>query len=191
MLSNFMRQLLIILCFIAISCLTGCAVGPHQIGMSKASWSQLDRQQQQKYIATYKQQHDYFMHQALYDEEKGPSIKVMFLQCQVMMPPFDHNVFIRPNVFALKAGSCTEVRLQAKSPYQKRSVYMPVCYRQKLISFDPSYIDPSKKQGTLFIHFHPNWSQGMTYYNLYSKGYVRLQSCAIRVQLINKAHNSV
>jgi hypothetical protein len=176
--------LLITLCSIALLSLAACSIGPRQIGLTQQAWQQLNKQQQKQHIQRYEELHNYFMHQAVTGKEKGPAIKVSIYYAKAMFPPFEKALYIKPASIIMPDGSCRKLQLIASESRERRKTKLSLCYIKNLLSLDPSYIDENKKQGTLFINHHPVWVQGVTYNNLQSKGYVRLQNCALRIKIV-------
>ena len=167
----------------------GCAVKPQQLGISQQTWLGYSKAQQKQLAASYNQQHNYFIQQAQFDNEQGANLRVLLLQGKAMMPPFKQAQSFKPAEVLMSPGSCQQVWLYAlQSANSKTSrvqrVQLQLCYRNKVLSLDPSFYQLDKKQGSLFIHYHPGWWDGMTYSGIHSSGYLRLQHTSMRLHLL-------
>lgn len=113
-------------------------------------------------------------------------IEIKISNGTALMPPFTNWQAFSPAVAAIDEGSCQETlltQLDGKAHISLRS-----CFKNKILSLDPSRYDSEKQNGTITIPYSPLWDHGFTYYEINSDGYVKLKGVTISVKQLSQPY---
>lgn len=160
--------------------LAGC-VSPMRLGISEAEWRNYSPDEQQKIKSGY---YEMLRSRVSGDEERiepdGSTLHVKVSDGQVKMPPFTSLLNYNPLEFDIQSGDCQTIEITQQGGDKK--VPMKVCHINKTLYLDPSRYDPSKKLGSIQLHYSPIWDRGFTYQNVSSSGYVHLTNVNVAVR---------
>lgn len=164
--------------------LTGCAVGPEHMGLSKNEWKNLDpekRAQLETNYADYKSDH-----QVINKVYQGPALQVYLAEGSAQMPPKFQRFSFDTATFLIKPGECTKTLLESIDTNNK--TYLETCYDGLTFLIDPSHFERNKRLGSVRFDYNPIWKRGFSYTGVSSSGYVRLKHTSITIKAYhNKA----
>lgn len=169
----------VLLLLLASSLLAACAT-PMRLGISEAEWNNYGPEERQRIKSGYYE----VLKSSVNDSENvvpdGSTLHVKLYGGQIALPPFANLCNYLPVEFDIMSGDCQKIELQESNGDNK--VSMKICYRNKTLYLDPSRYDPSKKIGSIQLHYSPIWDRGFTYQNVSSTGYVHLTNVNVAVR---------
>ncbi|WP_048875432.1 hypothetical protein [Candidatus Coxiella mudrowiae] len=160
--------------------LTGCTVGPRELGFTPQQWQMMNPTERKQLRANYYQIHNTLELKTVY---QGPRIQVALFRGIALMPPLFQAYYFESVKFKIAPGKCQHVQLTSWD--QAHFVKLTVCYDGLTLSMDPSRYDFEKAKGTLLLTYNPLWKHGFTYNDLSSLGYVRLQNTNVTIKTIS------
>jgi len=163
-----------------LALLSAC-VTPMHLGIPDAEWQNYSPEERKKIKSGY---YELMKSHVGVEEEKivpdGSSLHVRLSGGNVLMPPFSHPVSYTPVEFDVESGASEKIILEAPGGEQKTTLH--ICYRNKTLYLDPSRYDPTKRLGSIQLHYSPIWNRGFTYENVSSSGYVHLSHVNVNVK---------
>lgn len=174
--------------------LSGCStITPQQLGFSAEEWKNLDKAKQQELIKNYQALNFEKSSQAkelnttedntdLYGNMTAGdnSLTVKIFGGTAMLPPFKLRKTYQAVEFTIDADSCKELVLNSASS----DAHLPLrtCYKNSVLSLDPSAYDLAKKNGTITFNYSPLWADGFTYHGINTDGLVRLKNANVSIR---------
>lgn len=169
-------------CGLLMACvfvLTGCQ-SPGRMGVVSSTWQGWSPERQKTVKQSYKRVKAW---QATQGQTilAGDAIRVRVSGGTVFWVKKDMRSHYQPLSWVLSPGQCKTVQLRTLP--ENARVALSSCYLKGVFSLDPSRYQWSKRAGTLFIHQHPYWQQGVTYQgaNIQTAGYASLQGMTLRI----------
>jgi hypothetical protein len=159
--------------------LTAC-VSPMRMGISEAEWRHFSPEEKEKIKKGYYEVLKGRFHANEKAVSDGSTLNVKIAGGQISMPPFNGLCHYAPLEFNILSGDC--LKLDLKELEGNRTIPMQACYRNKTLFLDPSRYDPTKRIGSIQLHYSPIWDRGFTYANVSSSGYAHLTNVNVSVK---------
>ena len=163
--------------------LNGCASisDATKLGIKETEWATYNRNKQKELLVNYKKINQEFAAAAKNNNDiKGGTLNVSIYNGKAMLPPFDDWQDYAPVKFTLAKNQCNDIYVY-KSNDAKIYTKLRACFYKDTLYLDPSYLEPSKKQGSISIHYSPLWLSGFTYKKITSSGHVRFSKVNIDI----------
>lgn len=178
--------------------LSACTTfSPQQLGISDAEWKSYSKEKQAELMANYRSINAEAVGKNQEDQKdknvadgdyldlnekiaSDNSLLVKVYGGKAMLPPFTTSEPYQPAKFLITADSCKETYLNALEGPAK--VVLRACYKNNILSLDPSAYDLTKKDGTVTFNYSPLWAESFTYKGINTEGLVRLKNATIEIK---------
>lgn len=167
--------------------LVGCAANiPEKLGISDLEWESYSPGKQKVLLANHESMTKEWENKIAEPEEQkalsGPFLEVSIYDGKVMFPPsFVNWQSYQPVRFNIFKDECRNVEIK-QSAEDELKTELGACFRDNILYLDSSRFDPTKKAGTVTIHYSPLWLNGFTYKEVNSSGYVKLNNVTVGVK---------
>lgn len=153
-----------------------------KLGIKETEWAAYNRNKQKELLLNYKKINKEFTNTAKNNiNAKDDILNISIYDGKAMLPPFDKQQYYTPVKFTIAKNRCNDISVY-KPNDTKIYTKLRVCFYNDTLYLDPSYLDLSKKQGSISIHYSPLWLSGFTYKEITSSGHVRLSKVSIEIK---------
>ena len=175
-------QLIYILSIVLL--VSGCASisDATKLGIHETEWANMSPNKQKELLLNYKKINQELAAMAKQGAAAADGVvNISIYNGKAMLPPFDSQQSYVPIKLALAKNQCSDVAVYKLSD-PKISTKLHACFYNNTLYLDPSLFDPSKKTGSISIHYSPLWLTGFTYQGITSSGHVRFSRVNIEVK---------
>lgn len=178
--------------------LSGCSsITPQKMGISQDEWNSFDKIKQKELLANYKSLNQERLAEDSQKSSKEDneddesdlygnaitsqnSLTVKITGGTAMLPPFTNDQSYQDIEFTIDADSCKNSFVSAEN--SESQVTLRSCYKNNILSLDPSAYDVKKKMGTITFNYSPLWNDGFIYHKVDTNGLVRFKNATVWIQ---------
>lgn len=178
MINLIIKLLLSLSLFIFIS---GCMVGPSDLGMSRKTWDKYSKDKQRELLDSYARISKERVKNLNGIKGQNRCLEVSIYRGGIMFPPlFDSWSGYHPVMFNICSGECKDIKVFSGSSKTNLSAY----FNGNILYLDHSHYDELKKKGSVSIYYSPLWIDGFTYKGISSSGYIRFNNVSVKIKQI-------